>query len=131
MFSEKNNAKSDKSLIQEQNRIAAGTKLTGDLVGVGSFRIEGFVKGDLRTKGKVVVSPTGKIEGSLECESADIAGEFKGKMHIFGTLSLQATAKVSGTIKTAKLAVEPGAVFNVSCEMLTNLKSVKNEKQTA
>ena len=131
MFSEKKKDKPGKEIFNEQNRIAAGTKITGDITGKGAFRIEGFLKGSLITSGKVVISKNGTIEGTLECENADIEGNFKGKLKVSGVLRLKSFAIVDGEVEAGKLAVEPGANFNATCKMRGAMKSVKNEKQSA
>jgi len=131
MFSEKKKGAAGKEIFNEQNRIAAGTKITGDIIAKGAFRIEGFLKGTLMTSGKVVISKNGNIEGTLECENADIEGKFNGKLKVSGILSLKSSAIVGGEVVAGKLAVEPGASFNASCQMRSAMKSVKNEKQSA
>ncbi|UAB85298.1 polymer-forming cytoskeletal protein [Zunongwangia sp. SCSIO 43204] len=131
MFSEKKKSSGAKEFSNEQNKIAAGTKITGDITAKGAFRIEGFLKGTLVTTGKVVISKNGNIEGTLECENADIEGSFKGKLKVSGILSLKSTATVDGEVMAGKLAVEPGANFNATCQMRGAMKSVKNEKQSA
>lgn len=131
MFSEKKKSSGAREFSNEQNKIAAGTKITGDITAKGAFRIEGFLKGTLVTTGKVVISKNGNIEGTLECENADIEGSFKGKLKVSGILSLKSTATVDGEVMAGKLAVEPGANFNATCQMRGAMKSVKNEKQSA
>ena len=131
MFSEKKKSSGAREFSNEQNKIAAGTKITGDITAKGAFRIEGFLKGTLVTTGKVVISKNGNIEGTLECENADIEGSFKGKLKVSGILSLKSTATVDGEVVAGKLAVEPGANFNATCQMRGAMKSVKNEKQSA
>lgn len=118
-------------MFNEQNKIAAGTKITGDITAKGSFRIEGCLKGSLITTGKVVISKNGNIEGTLECENADIEGNFNGKLTVSGVLSLKSSAIVDGEVVAGKLAVEPGANFNATCQMRGTMKSIKNEKQSA
>ena len=117
----------------QQNRIAAGTLITGEISGKGCFRIEGTLEGSLKTPGKVVISEGGLINGTLECENADIEGKFKGKLFVKGVLSLRSTANIEGEVTTAKLAVEPGAIFNATCEMNGGVKPLKkdNEKRSA
>lgn len=117
----------------EQNRIAAGTLITGDISGKGCFRVEGTLEGNLKTPGKVVISDGGLINGTLECENADVEGKFKGKLVVKGILSLKSTANISGEVVAGKLAVEPGAVFNATCEMNGGLKPLKkdDEKRSA
>ena len=127
MFSE--NKKQKENPGNQQNKIAAGTIITGDVEAEGCFRIEGTLKGTLRTSGKVVISKGGLIDGNLECENADIEGKFTGKLAITGTLSLKSSAEIEGEVKAAKLAIEPGAVFNATCEMTNNLKPLKDSKK--
>jgi cytoskeletal protein CcmA (bactofilin family) len=112
-----------------QNRIAAGTTITGDIVSEAGFRIDGNIKGTLKTNAKVVIGKDGKIDGTLECSSADIEGTFTGTLKIDGLLSLKSTAVIEGEVTTVKLSVEPGATFNASCSMGKSVKSMENEKQ--
>ena len=118
MFSEnKKKVKSTTSSPTAQNRIVQGTKIVGTVVSDCGFRVDGEIEGDLKTQGKVVVGPTGKIEGTLKCANADIEGDFKGKLVVTELLSIRSTANLNGEILTGKLAVEPGAVFNATCKM--------------
>tara|TARA_B100000929_G_C15479461_1_gene410685 strand:+ start:699 stop:1097 length:399 start_codon:yes stop_codon:yes gene_type:complete len=132
MFSETKKNKTSNNQ-NEQNRIAAGTLITGEISGKGCFRIEGTLEGSLKTPGKVVISEGGLINGTLECENADIEGSFNGKLFVKGTLTLRAQAKIEGEVIVGKLAVEPGAVFNATCEMNGGVKPLKkeNEKRSA
>lgn len=115
-------------LSKEQNKIAQGTKLKGDVEALGGFRIDGTVEGNLKTPGKVVIGKEGFINGNLECENADIEGKFTGKLNIAGTLSLRSTAFIEGEAVVSKLAVEPGATFNATCVMNGGVKSINNER---
>lgn len=132
MFSEPKKTK-PASNQNEQSRISAGTLITGDITGNGCFRIEGTLEGTLKTPGKVVISKGGLIDGTLECDNADIEGNFKGKLIVKDILSLRGSAKIEGEVITGKLAVEPGAVFNATCEMNGGVKplSKENEKRSA
>ena len=90
MFSEnKKNRGVSSDAVKEQNKIAQGTTITGNIEGKGSFRIEGKVEGTLRTAGKIVVGKTGYIDGEIECENADFEGKFTGKIVVKDTLTLK------------------------------------------
>ena len=117
MFSENKKTKSAGSVTSQQNRIAQGTKIVGNIVAEGGFRIDGEIDGEVNTKEKVVIGPKGKISGTLICKNADIEGEFTGKLQVAELLTLKSTAVVSGEVVTAKLHVDQDAIFNVTCEM--------------
>jgi len=114
---------------RNQNKISEGTKIVGDIVSEGGFRVEGTIEGTFKTTGKVVVGKSGFIQGTLECSDADFEGKFSGNLQISGTLSLKPTAQIEGEVSVGKLAVEPGATFNASCVMKGGgLKSLGNKQ---
>ena len=124
MFKDSKKPRSQQGGLSQQNMIAHGTVFEGDLKSEGDFRIEGTIKGTLITKGKVVIGNTGLVEGSLNCNNADVEGQIKGKLVVSETLSLRASAHVDGDVQTGKLAVEPGATFNANCQMKDAVKAV-------
>ena len=130
MFSS-DNKKSKYALSMEtstqQNIIAQGTKIVGDIASEGPFRIDGTVEGNVKTSGKVVIGKSGFIKGTLQGENADFEGKFSGKLILSGTLSLKSTAHIEGEVHTSKLAVEPGATFNATCSMKGTVKALPNE----
>lgn len=111
----------------QQNIIAQGTKIVGDIASEGPFRIDGTVEGNVKTSGKVVIGKSGFIKGKLQGENADFEGKFSGKLILSGTLSLKSTAHIEGEVHTSKLAVEPGATFNATCSMKGTVKALPNE----
>lgn len=125
MFNTNNESKRN-SETGSQNRIGKGTELDGDIVSDGGFRVDGVLKGTLKTKGKVVIGKDGKIIGSLFCSNADIQGFFEGNMKVDELLSLKSTAVINGEIVTSKLMVEPGTEFNGTCTMKKDVKSLPN-----
>ena len=115
---------------KSQNKISEGTKIVGDVISKGGFRVEGTIEGTFKTTGKVVIGKSGFINGTLECSDADFEGKFSGKLNITGTLTLKSTAHIEGEVVAGKLAVEPGATFNASCSMKGNVKSIsQNQNQ--
>jgi len=113
---------------KSQNKISEGTKIVGDVISEGGFRVEGTIEGTFKTSGKVVVGKSGFIKGTLECSDADFEGKFSGNLMITGTLTLKATANIEGDVIAGKLAVEPGATFNASCTMKGNVKSISQNQ---
>jgi len=112
------------------NVIGAGTVLEGLVTCDGDIRIEGHVKGTVRSKAKIVVGTTGSIEGDLICENADISGKIFGSVEVEEMLFLKATAYLEGDITTTKFVVETGAKFNGNCRM--GVKEIKpNEKPSS
>lgn len=110
------------------NIIGSGTSIEGDVVSSGDIRIDGNLKGTLRTRGKLVVGPTGTIDGEVSCQHADVSGNIRGKINVTELLSLKNSAKINGEIITGKLAIEPGADFSGSCSMGGVVKDIQHEQ---
>lgn len=108
------------------NHIQADTKIEGDINASGNLRIDGTLKGTINIKGKLVIGASGKIEGEINCQNADVSGSVEGKINVSELLSLKSTAKLTGDIVTSKLAIEPGADFSGSCKMGAVIKDIKN-----
>ena len=111
------------------NRIVEGTSIEGEIRCESNIRIDGTFVGNLTTKGRLVIGPAGRIEGTVNCQNAEIEGLVKGKLYVQQMLSLKGTAKVEGDIFTDKLAVEPGASFTGACNMGAKVKEMKKEGQ--
>jgi cytoskeletal protein CcmA (bactofilin family) len=129
MFNTPTKSKEKTETNREQNRISAGTVITGDIEAKGGFRIEGTLIGNLSTSGKVVISKGGLIKGNLTCLNADFEGSFDGILNIEETLSLKTSAVIDGEVNAGKLSIEPGASFNATCNMKGAVKTLKNGKK--
>jgi cytoskeletal protein CcmA (bactofilin family) len=112
------------------NRIVEGTVIEGDIRSESNVRIDGQFVGNINTRGRLVIGPTGKVEGTVNCENSEIEGFLKGKINVQQLLSLKASAKVEGDILTAKLSIEPGATFTGACSMGAKVKEMNNLEQS-
>jgi cytoskeletal protein CcmA (bactofilin family) len=99
------------------NLIGNGTTIEGNITSNGDIRIDGNLKGNLFTKGKLILGDTGKINGEVHCKNFEIEGSLEGKIFVNELLSLRAKSKILGDITTSKLAIEPGAIFTGKCDM--------------
>lgn len=111
---QKNSPEQDAKSI---NLISKGTRITGDVISEGDLRIDGHLKGNIKSKGRLVVGETGAIEGEIECGNVEIAGKVKGKILATELITMKATAMIAGEITTSKLSVEPGSLFTGTCRM--------------
>ncbi|HMW38743.1 MAG: polymer-forming cytoskeletal protein [Saprospiraceae bacterium] len=111
------------------NSMVTGTTIDGTVNAESDIRIDGFLKGTLTCKGKVIIGSTGQIEGEIKAQNAVIEGKFKGILHIEDLLQIKETAYVEGEINTDKLSVSPGAKFNVVSKMSPqqHVNRVKNQ----
>jgi cytoskeletal protein CcmA (bactofilin family) len=108
------------------NLIGNGTNIVGDMSSNGDMRIDGTLKGNVTISGKLVVGQTGRIEGQVTCQNADVSGEINGTVTVSELLALKASSKVIGDIITGKISIEPNATFTGTCNMGAVVKNIKN-----
>lgn len=84
-------------------------KITGDVVTVGEVHVSGMVKGDVAAK-QLTIGETGTVIGSIEAETAMVAGTLTGRLAATKVV-LASTARVVADITHVSLSIEPGAVF--------------------
>ena len=110
--------------VSNSNIIGKGTSLTGDLETFGNLRIEGNLKGNIKSKSKIVFGESSEVEGNIIAQNAEIAGHVSGTVEVSESLVLKASAVIDGDIITNKLLVESGAIFNGSCKMGVKSKEI-------
>lgn len=115
------------NLNQSINIISEGTRIKGDIIANGDIRIDGDLLGNIAAKGRLVVGPSGKIKGEVNCSNVEVSGIIQGKITASELLNMKASAKIEGDVVVGKLSVEPGSVFTGTCTMGT--KSPVNEPE--
>ena len=110
-------AASSSSVSTGQTNIAEGTTLEGQIKIEGDIRIEGLIKGTVTSKGKVIITSSGKVDGDIICQNAEISGNVGGKLKVADILFLKGNATIDGDINTGKLVMENGVKFTGNCSM--------------
>ncbi len=108
--SKKNVAGSEMS--NGMNHIAQGTKVIGDIISKGNFRLDGELEGNLVSESRVVLGESSVLSGSLKSQNAEVAGKVKGIVEVTDELVLRSTADLQADITTGSLNIESGAMFN-------------------
>lgn len=96
------------------NTLVEGTEVEGNIKTESDIRIDGILIGDLSCDAKVIIGPSGTVEGNVTCQSAVIEGSFEGILEVAGNLTLKETAVINGEAAYDKLVVHQGAVINAN-----------------
>lgn len=108
-----------------------GCHLEGRLQFEGTARIDGHFKGEIFTPDILVIGQEAQVTGQIEADVVVIAGQFQGDIFATQRVEIQAPAVVKGTIQTAILQVEEGAVFDGKTKMLGPLPALRAQRQPA
>ena len=107
------------------NTLTSGTVIQGILQAESDIRIDGTITGKLLCAAKVILGPESVMEGDIKCKQAVIEGKFSGQLFVEELLNVRETAVIDGDVHVGKLIVQPGAKFNVICNMGALPKDIK------
>jgi cytoskeletal protein CcmA (bactofilin family) len=99
------------------NSLVQGTYVEGKVKATNDIRIDGTIKGELDCEAKVIIGPSGVLEGTIRCKNAVVEGRFDGTLIVAELLNIRETAKVTGEVSYGKLNVQSGAVISGSYKL--------------
>ena len=112
MFNKEKSTTTEKTISNSATLISAGTVLKGDLKSEADLRIDGTIHGNVTSTAKIIIGPTGFVEGHIQGMQADITGKVIGNITVKELAQLRAKADVQGNITAVSLQIESGAAFN-------------------
>ena len=99
------------------NSLVRGTVTEVNVIAESDIRVDGIIKGNLKCAARVIIGPSGFVDGEINCQNAMIEGKFNGILRVVELLNVKETADITGDVTTGKLTISAGAVFNVTCKM--------------
>lgn len=99
--------------------LGTGTTYQGKLDFQGSVRIDGNFKGEVTSKGTLVVGKDANVEGTINVGQLIISGKLEGEVRAKEKIVLHKTAHIIGSLNTPSLVIEEGAVLEGQITMGT------------
>ena len=96
------------------------TNFSGTMRFNSSLKIDGNFQGKIISPGFLYVEEGALINADIQVGSVVIAGYVKGNVEAKENLELLPTGQLFGDIRTAKLKIADGVVFEGKCEMIKN-----------
>jgi len=109
--------KSIKETGSAVNLIGKGTSIEGIIHSDSSIIVHGKLKGEINCKGTITVGANGEIEGKIQAQNMIVGGHISGTIKIADKLVLENKASLKGELKTSKLVIDEGAVFDGKSHM--------------
>ncbi|HUH73662.1 MAG TPA: polymer-forming cytoskeletal protein [Chitinophagales bacterium] len=106
------------------NRINQDCSINGTIVSTTDIRIDGTIHGSVSSEAKVVIGPTGKVIGDIQCVDLTVEGSVEGNIHVSRTLYFRKTSQIGPHLaKFQKIIIEEGATLQCQLLPLENLSN--------
>jgi len=111
------------------------TEFEGKLSFIGAVRIDGKLSGEIFSNGTLIVGESAVIKAQIHIADMVISGEVHGDIFAEKKIEITVPGKLFGNIKTPKLVLEEGVIFEGNCKMKdlkeeTNNDRAVSQKQT-
>lgn len=101
-----------KQPVQEGTIIGQGITFVGTFTADELIDIRGKVEGEIISPKEVLVSKTGKHEGTMDVEYLTVDGTIDSEIHCRNTVTLRDDCQVFGTVETPRLNAQDGSNFH-------------------
>ena len=109
--------------------LGTNTEFEGKLSFTGAVRIDGRFKGEITTKGTLIVGETAVIESDIRASHLIISGEARGNIVAEKKIEIYPPGIVVGNIAAPIVTLDEGAILDGNCHMETH--NAKNDKKVA
>ena len=90
------------------------------------LQINGYFEGEIITEGVLLIGETATVKANIRAGTVVVGGEVTGNIEATNRLEMLESGKVYGNIRTAKLQIADGVVFDGNCEMIDPQESSSN-----
>lgn len=97
--------------------LGKGAELNGEVTFTNGLRVEGIIKGKVRSEAILEIGPGGLVDAEVNIRKISINGEFRGVIHASDRVEIRKNGKVFGDIFSPCLIIEAGATFDGRCNM--------------
>jgi cytoskeletal protein CcmA (bactofilin family) len=97
------------------NVLGSKSKIVGDLILSGDSIINSTIEGsiEIQNEGKLILERGSFIKGKIKAIDLEIFGVVDGDIDCSGLVSIRSSAEVTGSIKSARLVIYPGAMVEM------------------
>ncbi|NBF39881.1 MAG: polymer-forming cytoskeletal family protein [Spirochaetes bacterium] len=118
------NARKNKDLPRISTRLGKRTSFNGRMRFTQPVKISGRFEGEIIAEGFLYIEEGAYVRADVTADAIVIAGEVHGNVQAARKVEMLPTGKIYGNVRTAKLRIADGVVFEGKCDMLRNSDSI-------
>lgn len=109
--------KKEHSFQNIESLISPGVEIKGDIASKGSIRIDGYVEGNLKIEGDLILGEKGKIKGEVKAQNIMVAGRLEGRAIAITRFEIASTGAIIGDINASTLIIDEGGLLDGNSRM--------------
>lgn len=118
------NSRRKRDLPRITTRLGRRTSFNGRMKFTEPVKISGRFEGEIIAEGFLYIEEGAYVRADVTAGSVIIAGEVHGNVQAAQKVEMLPSGKIYGNVRTAKLRIADGVVFEGKCEMLRNSDSI-------
>ena len=105
-------------------RIGKDAHLKGNLKFSSSLKICGGFEGNIDAGGFLYIEEGAIVKADIVAQDVIIAGEVHGNIEARSMVEMLPTSRIYGNVRTSKIRIADGVVFEGKCEMIRNVEGI-------
>lgn len=101
-----------------KSALGSGTVIEGIFSFNSPVRIDGVLKGEIRSNSALIVGKKAKVHANIKVGSLIVLGTVEGEVEADDLVEIRSSGQLIADITTSRLALEEGGVFSGSCAMI-------------
>ena len=103
------------------NVLGSRSKVMGDMILTGDAIITSEIHGSIEVheQGKLILERGSFVKGKIKAIDLEIFGTVEGDIECAGLVSVRSSAKITGTLKSGRLVVYPGAIIETDISTIS------------
>lgn len=105
-------------------RLGKNTAFKGTLRFTESVQVAGSFEGEIFASGFLYIQDGAQVRANVRAKAIVVGGTVRGNIEAEERLEILATGKIYGNVRTRRLRIADGVVFEGKCEMVRGEQSV-------
>lgn len=106
------------------------TEFNGDLAFDKSLQINGKFEGEIKDGDFLVIGEKADVRANIKVKTVIVKGTVYGNVEATDKLEIHKEGKLYGNIRTSKLIIADGVVFEGKCEMIRPGEKTRKKEQS-
>ncbi len=98
--------------------IGFGANFVGTLEFSRPLQINGNFEGEIKSNGILLISETATVKATIKANTVILGGHVIGNIEAKNRVEMLPNGKLTGNVRTPKLQIADGVIFDGNCEMV-------------